>query len=127
MDVLAALADPVRRDLLDLLRHGPRAAGELAAAFPVSRPAISRHLRILREHGLVRVEGDDDGRTRIYRLDVGPLAEVDAWLAPFRSVDQPPFVVAGALDALDTEVRRTVRDRRRTAGTDIDTDTRSTA
>lgn len=144
MDVLAALADPVRRDLLVLLRQHPLTAGELADAFPISRPAISRHLRVLREHGLVQVEGrDDDARARVYRLDVAPLAEVDAWLAPFRfpsagaapTSAHLPIDLDGALDALETEVARTRRDRRAAASTDADpishtdtdTDTRSTA
>src|SRR5262245_43697201 len=109
---MAALADPVRRDILDRLRAGPLTAGEVAAAFPISRPAVSRHLRVLRAAGLV-VEADDgpDGRNRGYRLDSRPLQQVERWLAPFRAS------WASALDALDTEVHRARRDRRRAATT----------
>jgi DNA-binding transcriptional ArsR family regulator len=109
---MAALADPVRRDVLDRLRAGPLAAGEIAAAFPISRPAVSRHLRVLRAAGLVVETGDGpDGRHRVYRLDPRPLQEVERWLAPFRAS------WASALDALDTEVHRTRRDRRQVATT----------
>ena len=108
MDVLAAVADPVRREILGLLRRRPMAAGEIASAFPISRPAISRHLRVLREHGLAVDEPSDaDGRERIYRLDVAPLAEVETWLSSLRAFD--PF------DALETEVHRTRRERRASA------------
>jgi DNA-binding transcriptional ArsR family regulator len=105
VDVATAIGDPVRRQILDLLRRGPMTAGTVANRFAISRPAVSRHLRVLRASGLVRVEAR--GRERIYHLDVGPLAELDAWLAPFRSG------WAHRLDALDTEVHRTRRDRRR--------------
>jgi DNA-binding transcriptional ArsR family regulator len=107
VDVAYAIADPVRREILEMLRSGPMSAGDIAATFSISRPATSRHLRVLREHGLVIDEADPtDGRGRVYRLDVSPLAELDAWLAQFRTG------LAGALDALDMEVRRTRRERR---------------
>jgi DNA-binding transcriptional ArsR family regulator len=105
VDVATAIADPVRRRILDLLRLGPMTAGAVAARFDVSRPAVSRHLRVLRASGLARVEVR--GRERVYHLDVGPLAELDAWLAPFRSGWDH------RLDALATEVHRTRRERRR--------------
>ncbi|MGH9210224.1 MAG: metalloregulator ArsR/SmtB family transcription factor [Acidimicrobiales bacterium] len=104
MDVLGAIADPVRREILGLLKRGPRTAGAIAAEFDISRPAISRHLRILREHGLAHDEVR--GRERVYRLDLEPLAPVDAWLATLRAGWDT------RLDALETEVRRTRRDRR---------------
>jgi len=82
---LAALADPTRRGVVDLLRRRPRAAGELAAALEVSPPALSRHLRVLRKRGLIE-EGRDEGdfRLRIYRLRPEPFAELQDWL---RQVD----------------------------------------
>ncbi len=103
MQALAALADPTRRELVALLAAGEVAAGDLAAGFPVSRPAISRHLRVLRECGLVRVRVD--GQRRLYSLDAAPLAELDAWLAPYRRL------WAQRLDALDTELARGRRAR----------------
>ena len=78
----AALADPTRRAVLDLLRHGRRPAGEIAGAFPMSRPAVSRHLRLLREADLVRETRD--GRQRFYQLNPRPLRLVDRWLAHYR-------------------------------------------
>jgi DNA-binding transcriptional ArsR family regulator len=122
VDVAGAIADPVRRDILSLLRQGPLPAGDIAARFAISRPAISRHLRVLRESGLVVDRAD--GRRRVYHLDVAPLAEIDAWLAPFRA-ESGWAPVAGALDALETEVHRTTRDRRRAteAGATPTTDT----
>lgn len=76
------LADPTRRAVLDLLRGGSRAAGEIAHAFPVSRPAISRHLRLLRRANLVRERRR--GRHRFYRLNPRPLQAVDRWLEQYR-------------------------------------------
>jgi len=79
----SALADPTRRAVLDLLRAGTRPAGEIARAFPVSRPAISKHLRILRRAHLV--EERREGRHRMYQLNPGPLKVVDSWLEQYRS------------------------------------------
>lgn len=80
--VFGAIADPTRRDILDLLRREDLSAGELADEFPVSRPAISRHLRILRQAGLVRETRQS--QSRIYSLNPKPLAEVDQWIAGYR-------------------------------------------
>jgi DNA-binding transcriptional ArsR family regulator len=104
MEALAAIADPIRRELLTLLSAGEISAGDLAARFPVSRPAISRHLRVLREAGLVRSR--TEGRHRLYALDPAPLRELDAWLEPYRDL------WAQRLDALDTEIARGRRARR---------------
>jgi DNA-binding transcriptional ArsR family regulator len=82
MNAFEALADPTRRRIVELLADGERSAGELAAEFSVSRPAVSRHLRVLREHGLVRARGD--AQRRLYSLDARPLAELDTWLARYR-------------------------------------------
>ncbi|MCZ2823303.1 MULTISPECIES: ArsR/SmtB family transcription factor [unclassified Modestobacter] len=103
MEALAALADPTRRQIVSLLAAGERGAGELAGQFPVSRPAISRHLRVLREAGLVQVRVE--GQRRVYALDPAPLSELDAWLAPYRRL------WAQRLDALDTEIARGRRAR----------------
>ena len=78
-----ALADPTRRAVLDLLRAGRRPAGEIARVFPVSRPAISKHLRILRSAHLV--EERREGRHRLYQLNPAPLRAVDSWLEQYRS------------------------------------------
>src|SRR3954462_4842001 len=80
----AALADPSRRAVLTLLRERPRAVGELVGELRLTQPATSKHLRVLREAGLVRVEAD--AQRRIYALDPAPLAELDAWLAPYRAL-----------------------------------------
>jgi DNA-binding transcriptional ArsR family regulator len=74
----AALADPIRRRVLELVRDAEVPAGELAAQFAVSRPAVSRHLRVLREAGLVQERRE--GRLRLYRADPAPLAELRGWL-----------------------------------------------
>jgi DNA-binding transcriptional ArsR family regulator len=79
----SALADPTRRAVLDLLRAGTRPAGEIARAFPVSRPAISKHLKILRRAHLV--EERREGRHRMYQLNPEPLKAVDSWLEHYRS------------------------------------------
>lgn len=131
-DVFEALADPVRRAVLGRLAAGPSRVVDLAAEHPISRPAMSRHLRVLGEAGLVEVE--DRGRERHYRLQPSGLTPVNELLdalqparppwtsdpapradptvqpdPPFRS--DPPFG-ADVLDGLTLEVRRTVRDRR---------------
>lgn len=77
-----ALADPTRRAVLDLLRRGSQPAGQIAKAFPLSRPAISKHLRLLRRSHLVHEQRA--GRQRIYRLNPGPLKAVDSWLEHYR-------------------------------------------
>lgn len=77
-----ALADPTRRAVLDLLRRGSQPAGQIAEAFPVSRPAISKHLRLLRRARLVREHRE--GRHRVYRLSPEPLKAVDSWLEHYR-------------------------------------------
>jgi DNA-binding transcriptional ArsR family regulator len=78
-----ALADPTRRAVLDLLRQGSLPAGQIAQAFTVSRPAISKHLRLLRRARLVRERRD--GRHRFYQLNAGPLRAVDSWLNQYRT------------------------------------------
>jgi DNA-binding transcriptional ArsR family regulator len=77
-----ALADPTRRRVVELLAERERTAGELASAFTVSRPAVSRHLRVLREAGLVRWRGE--AQTRVYSLDPEPLDELDRWIRSLR-------------------------------------------
>jgi DNA-binding transcriptional ArsR family regulator len=77
-----ALADPTRRAVLDLLRRGSRPAGHIARAFPISRPAISKHLRLLRRAKLVHERRE--GRLRVYELDARPLKAIDSWLGGYR-------------------------------------------
>src|SRR3954467_11772760 len=79
----AVLAEPNRRRILDLLRDGERPVGELVDALAVSQPTVSKHLRVLRDAGLVASR--TDAQRRLYRLEVAPLRELDEWLAPFRS------------------------------------------
>ncbi|MPZ83326.1 MAG: metalloregulator ArsR/SmtB family transcription factor [Actinophytocola sp.] len=80
-DVLAALADPARRRVVDVLRVGPRRAGELASSVDMSGPAMSRHLRVLRATGLVEAAAlDGDARVRVYRLRAEPFTALRAWL-----------------------------------------------
>lgn len=110
MDIFSALADTVRRDIVDLLHQQPLTAGEISAHFPVSRPAISRHLRVLREAGLVTVE--ESGRERIYRFDPISLRQIDDWLNRYRDRWESRF------DALETEVHRTRRERERREAAD---------
>lgn len=98
MNALEALADPTRRTIVELLAERERSAGELAAEFTTSRPAVSRHLRVLRDHGLVQARVE--GRQRLYSLDPAPLAELDEWLARYRSY------WTNRLDALEVELKR---------------------
>jgi DNA-binding transcriptional ArsR family regulator len=80
--IFGALADPTRRAVLDLLRRGSQPAGQIAEAFPVSRPAISKHLRVLRKAHLVSEKRN--GRHRFYHLNPEPLKTVDSWLEQYR-------------------------------------------
>lgn len=84
MVALEVLAEPARRRILDLLRDGERPVGELVGELALSQPAVSKHLRVLRDAGLVVVR--PDAQRRLYRVRAEPLAELDAWLAPFRDL-----------------------------------------
>jgi DNA-binding transcriptional ArsR family regulator len=81
-DIFQAIADPTRRAILDRLQAGPAPVNSLAAGFPQSRPAISKHLRILKESGLVSEQRQ--GRERVYQLHPDQLAEIAAWLLTYR-------------------------------------------
>ncbi len=108
MDLVAqALADAIRRQILRMLRDAPLSAGAIAGAFDVTRPAISRHLRVLREAGLVVDEAQ--GRERVYRLELGALAELEAFLAELR--EDRASTWERRFMALETEVHRTKRER----------------
>lgn len=96
--VLQALSDESRRTVLEALRDGPATVGELAALLPIARPGVSRHLRVLREAGLVEVR--QEAQWRYYSLNPEPLAEVDDWLGRYRALWRQ------RLDALHTEVAR---------------------
>jgi DNA-binding transcriptional ArsR family regulator len=93
IEAFAVLAEPARRRVLDLLLDGPRPVGELAELAGLSQPGTSKHLRVLREAGLVRVRVE--AQRRWYELCPEPLAEVDTWLRPYRRF------WAGRLDALE--------------------------
>jgi DNA-binding transcriptional ArsR family regulator len=95
-----ALADPTRRRIVELVSEGERSAGEIASAFAISRPGVSKHLRVLREHGVIRSRSD--GTRRLYSLEVQGLVELDDWIRRFWT---------NRLDALETELRRGRRDR----------------
>lgn len=115
MDGFEALADPIRRDLVRQLSAGPARVVDLTAAYDVTRPAVSRHLRLLTEAGVASAE--DRGRERHYRLEPAGLEPVRRFLDEIET-RRPSFTAArtideAALDALDTEVRRTRHERRR--------------
>jgi DNA-binding transcriptional ArsR family regulator len=107
-DVAMAIADPIRRAIVEALVGGPRPAGELAAMFPISRPAISRHLRVLRECGLVTDR--KVGRHRVYEYRAEGMRDLVNWMTSVVSTrsGQGRF----DFDALETEVARAARDRR---------------
>ncbi len=102
MHAFDVLGDPVRRRILELLAAGEHASGEVVTVisdeFGIGQPAVSMQLRVLRESGFVSVR--PEGTRRIYAIDAGPMAEVDAWLERFRSF------WTQRLDALDTEIKR---------------------
>ncbi len=93
MTAYVAVAEPSRRQILDLLRGSQRSVNELVERVRLSQPGVSKHLRVLREAGLVDVR--PDGRRRLYALRAQPLAELDAWLEPYRAHWE------GRLDALE--------------------------
>lgn len=100
MSTFAVLAEPNRREILDLLRSGDRSVSELVAALPLAQPTVSKHLKALREAGLVQVR--PDAQRRMYRLRPEALQEVDAWLAPYRRFwAQRLDALEAHLDALD--------------------------
>ncbi|WP_238008520.1 metalloregulator ArsR/SmtB family transcription factor [Dactylosporangium sp. AC04546] len=115
MHAFDILGDPVRRRILELLADGEQAAGAVSevvrAEFGISPPAVSQHLRVLRESGFVTVR--PDGTRRLYAVEAAPLQEVDIWLERFRQF------WSQRLDALTTELARGKRERRdeNTAGT----------
>ena len=104
--MLHALSDESRRTVLEGRRGRPATVSELADRLPVARPGVSRHLRVLREAGLVDVR--QDAQWRIYSLRPEPLADVDAWLRPYRALWEE------RLQALHTEIARGKRQRRST-------------
>ena len=108
MHAFDVLGDPVRRRILELLADGEASAGEIVTAisseFGISQPAVSQHLKVLRDSGFARVR--PDGARRLYAIDASPLRDVDGWLDRFRAFWEPRF------DALDTELARGRRERR---------------
>ncbi len=97
MEALAALADPIRREIVEVLLDHPEDAGSIAERFPISRPAVSRHLRVLREAGVVRSE--TVAQRRIYHIEPEPLREIDEWVSRYRAFWQ------NRLDRLDAHLR----------------------
>jgi DNA-binding transcriptional ArsR family regulator len=93
MSAFAVLAEPNRRRILDLLRERERPVGELVDALSVSQPAVSKHLRVLKDAGVV--ESRVDAQRRLYRVRPEPLRDIDAWLEPYRAM------WSGSLDALE--------------------------
>lgn len=108
--VLQAISDESRRLMLAQLREGPATVNELAARLPIARPGVSRHLRVLREVGLVEVRSE--AQRRIYSLRAEPLRELDDWLGSYRALWE------NRLDALHTEIARGKRNRAQTRETD---------
>lgn len=102
MHAFDVLGDPVRRRILELLAHGESSSGEIVQVvseeFGISQPAISQHLKVLRDNGFASVR--KQGAKRVYSVDTGPLREIDNWLEGFRGV------WVHRLEALDTEVKR---------------------
>lgn len=106
MDSLAAIADPTRRQIVEMLSRGELSSGEIADEFAASAPAISQHLKVLRKARLVRVRVE--AQRRIYAIDPDGLSEIDAWLRGVRQFCK------GRLDALEQELRKPKRARKNT-------------
>ena len=103
MDIFGALAEPSRRQILDLLSRSELAAGAIVDAVGLSQPGVSKHLKYLREAGLISVRAD--GQRRLYRIEPARLAELDAWLEPYRRFWR------GRLDALDRHLEKEKEER----------------
>ncbi|QXP85853.1 metalloregulator ArsR/SmtB family transcription factor [Methylococcus sp. ANG] len=101
-DIFGALSNPVRRRILELLRDSPRAAGDIASEFDLNRPAVSEHLQVLRNVGLVSEE--IRGRQRVYHLNAPPLSEIRDWLHPFERYWQQRLRALN--EALDKEKQK---------------------
>lgn len=99
LSVLDVIAEPTRRRILDVVRDGERSVGELVDEIGMHQPGVSRHLRVLRDAGLVEVRRD--AQRRLYRLRPEPLMELDAWLEPYRAE------WSTRLDALERHLQRT--------------------
>jgi DNA-binding transcriptional ArsR family regulator len=99
LSALAVIAEPTRRRILEAVREGERSVGELVRTVGMHQPGVSRHLKVLRDAGLVEVRRD--AQRRLYRLRPEPLMELDAWLEPYRAE------WAGRLDALERHLRKT--------------------
>ena len=106
MNLYEALAEPNRRRIIELVGEGERTAGDIVDALEISQPGVSRHLRVLREAGLVDVR--EEAQRRVYSLRAEPLAEVDEWLGRYRALWE------NRLDALHTEIARGKHERRST-------------
>ena len=104
MEAFGALADPTRARIVDSLATGPRTVNEIVELFSITQPSISRHLRVLRKAGLVSVQ--PEGRQRVYRLEPGPLREIDRWLDRYRQ-----FWAVGSTPWSDTWTRRNPHER----------------
>ena len=99
-----ALADPHRRAILELLLEKPRAVGELVERLELTQPGTSKHLRVLREAGLVRAR--QDAQRRVYAVEPRPLAELDVWLAPYRRLwNESLDALEHHLDTMEDEQR----------------------
>jgi DNA-binding transcriptional ArsR family regulator len=101
LDVLEVIVEPTRRRILDAVREGERSVSDLVEAVGMHQPGVSRHLKVLRDAGLVEVRRD--AQRRLYRLRAEPLMELDAWLEPYRAE------WADRLDSLERHLRRTSR------------------
>lgn len=113
--VFEVLAEPKRRQILDLLRQRELPVGDLVDALSVAQPAVSKHLRVLRDAGLVTSRVD--AQRRLYRLDPAPLRELDAWIAPYRAMwSQALDALERHLDTMDDAVPTAPRSRRTNKG-----------
>jgi DNA-binding transcriptional ArsR family regulator len=101
LDVLEVIAEPTRRRILDAVREGERSVNDLVQRVGMHQPGVSRHLKVLRDAGLVEVRRD--AQRRMYRLRAEPLMELDAWLEPYRAE------WAGRLDSLERHLQRTAK------------------
>jgi DNA-binding transcriptional ArsR family regulator len=101
LDVLEVIAEPTRRRILDAVREGEQSVNDLVHRVGMHQPGVSRHLKVLRDAGLVEVRRD--AQRRMYRLRAEPLMELDAWLEPYRAE------WAGRLDSLEQHLRRTAK------------------